>query len=188
MSVPYDKYYQTKNLFGEPYPELIDYFSAYPKKSTLLDVGCGQGRDAIALAKLGYQVTGIDSSKVGIEQMNRVAKAEGLQLAGQVADIYSFDNYDAFDVILFDSMFHFSKKDKEKEVNLLKKVFSTIKPGSIVVVRIQDTGKKVEVLQQTVQAEKQMHFLENKQFKYTFEDRESGHTSITDYRMLVVEK
>lgn len=31
MTVTYDKYYQTENLFGEPYPELIEFFAEYPE-------------------------------------------------------------------------------------------------------------------------------------------------------------
>ena len=52
MNVSYDKQYQTENLFGEPYSE----------RGRLLDLGCGQGRNAIPLAQLGYEVTGMDIS------------------------------------------------------------------------------------------------------------------------------
>lgn len=127
MTVAYDKYYQTENLFGEPYSELIEFFDKYPKKGKVLDLGCGQGRDAIALARLGYSVTGIDNSKIGIEQMNEISEIEKLELDGQVGDIYSFDQFDEFDTVLLDSMFHFAKKDKEKEVGLIKRIVSQIK-------------------------------------------------------------
>ena len=30
----YDKYYQTKNLFGKPYPELIDFYSKIEEKTS----------------------------------------------------------------------------------------------------------------------------------------------------------
>ena len=76
MSQEYDKYYQTENLFGEPYPELIKLYGAIEHKGKLLDLGCGQGRDAIALARLGYEVVGIVYSKVGIAQLYKIAKKE----------------------------------------------------------------------------------------------------------------
>ena len=66
MSI-YDDYYKTENLFGEPYKELVAFFKKYPLKGKLLDIGCGQGRNAIPLAKIGYQVTEIDIAKFGIE-------------------------------------------------------------------------------------------------------------------------
>ena len=76
MNIAYDKYYQSENLFGDPYPELVEFFAKYPQKGKILDLGCGQGRDAIALARLGYSVTGVDSSKVGIDQMIQVSQNE----------------------------------------------------------------------------------------------------------------
>jgi len=74
VTVTYYKYYEAENLFGEPYPELIEFFAEYPRKRKVLDLGCGQGRDAIALARLGYSVTGIDNSRVGIDQMNEIGQ------------------------------------------------------------------------------------------------------------------
>ncbi|NER10443.1 Tellurite resistance protein TehB [Muriicola jejuensis] len=188
MTVTYDKYYQTENLFGEPYSELIEFFDEFPNKGKLLDLGCGQGRDAIALARLGYSVTGIDNSKVGIDQMNQIGQVENLNLVGQVDDIYAFDRFDEFDIIILDSMFHFAKKDKEKEIGLIKKIISDLRNGSLVVVCIQDTGDKVQILNKALDFKKKRKRLMDKDFKYIFEDKHSGHKSETDYRMIIVEK
>ena len=188
MTVTYDKYYQTKNLFGEPYPELIEFFAEYPRKGKVLDLGCGQGRDAIALARLGYSVTGIDNSKVGIDQMNQIGHDENLDLGGQVGDIYAFDRFSEFDIVLMDSMFHFAKKDKEKEIGLIKKIVSDMRKGSLMVVCIQDTGEKVKILNKAIDFERKHKRLSDKKFKYVFEDSNSGHKSETEYRMIVIEK
>lgn len=188
MKNPYDKYYQTENLFGEPYPELIDFFSNYKNKGKVLDLGCGQGRDAIALSRLGYEVTGIDNSKVGIEQMNQIAKDENLKLFGQVSDIYTFDNFHEFDIILLDSMFHFNKKDKEKEIGLIKKIVYEIRIGCILVFCIQDTGTKVKQLIKAIDFENKINRILDKNFKYIYEEKETGFKSETDYKMLVFEK
>ncbi len=188
MTVTYDKYYQTENLFGEPYPELIEFFAEYPKKGKVLDLGCGQGRDAVALARLGYSVTGIDNSEVGIDQMNQIEQNEKFNLVGQVGDIYAFDRFNEFDVVLIDSMFHFAKKDKEKEIGLIKKIVSEIRNGSLVVICIQDTGDKVQTLNEAIDFAKRLKRLVDKEFKYVFEDSDSGHKSETNYRMIVIEK
>ena len=63
------------------YPELIDFFKHYEPEGNIIDLGCGQGRDSISQAKLGYKVTGIDNSKVGIDQMNTISKKERLIMA-----------------------------------------------------------------------------------------------------------
>lgn len=188
MTVKYDKYYQTEQLFGEPYPELIDFFIDYPEKGKLLDLGCGQGRDAIALARLGYSVTGIDTSHVGIAQMIQIGKDENLDLRGQVIDIYDFDRFDEFDIVLLDSMFHFAKKDKEREIQLIKKIISDLREGCIIVFCIQETNGKVQILNKAIDFERNLKRLKDMELKYVFVDKDSGHKSETDYRMIIVEK
>ena len=93
----------------------------YSKKGKILDLGCGQGRDSIALARIGYNVTGIDNSKVGIEQMNQIAESESLTLTGKVTDIFEFDNFAEYDFILLDSMFHFAKTSLFLTSKLIKR-------------------------------------------------------------------
>jgi 2-polyprenyl-3-methyl-5-hydroxy-6-metoxy-1,4-benzoquinol methylase len=188
MAVTYDKYYEAENLFGNPYPELIEFFAEYSKKGKILDLGCGQGRDSIPLARIGYNVTGIDNSKVGIEQMNRIAEAESLTLTGKVTDIFEFDNFVGYDFILLDSMFHFAKNDRKKETDFIKRILSKIKNGCLVIFCVQDTGKKIEILNKTIDFEKQLNRVIDTKFEYIFEDKENGHKSKTDYRMVVVEK
>ena len=188
MKVAYDKYYETENLFGEPYPELIDFFTKEIKNGKVLDLGCGQGRDAIALAKLGFDVTGIDNSKVGIDQMNEIATSNNLPLKGVVADIFLFDDFENYDVILLNSMFHFAKKDKAKEIAFIKNIISKIKENGIIIFCIRDTGTKVETLNTVLFSDKELESVEDKKMKYTFEDKETGHSSTSDYRMIVVKK
>lgn len=186
MTESYNKYYQTENLFGEAYPELINLFAGYPRKGKVLDLGCGQGRDAIPLARLGFSVIGIDSSKVGIEQMNQIAKSQNLDLKGVVSDIFEFENFTEYDFVLLDSMFHFTKKDRKKETEFIKKILAEIKDGCLLIVCIQDTGKKVKILNETIDYENQVNRLIDNKFKYVFEDSESGYKSETDYRMFVI--
>jgi SAM-dependent methyltransferase len=51
---PYNKYYEKEAYFGKPYPGLVDYFMTYPERNVVLDLGCGQGRDAPFLGRIGY--------------------------------------------------------------------------------------------------------------------------------------
>lgn len=188
MTLSYDKHYQTENLFGEPYPELMSFFSEYPKNGKVLDLGCGQGRDSIPLARLGFDVTGIDNSKVGIEQMNQIAKTENLKLNGIIADIFEFDNFAEYNFVLLDSMFHFEKNDRKKETKFIKKILSKIRKGCFLIFCIQDTGNKVEILNTTIDYGKQLNRISDIKFKYIYKDHESGHQSETNYRMIVVKK
>lgn len=186
MAIGYDKYYQTENLFGNPYPELIDFFRAYQNTGKLLDVGCGQGRDAIALARLGFEVTGIDHSKVGIAQMNGIAADENLPLTGRVLDIFEFENFNVYDFVLLDSMFHFEKNDLQKEANFVKRIQSEVKSNCLMIFCIQDTGKKVEILNNCIDYRSKVERLRDQKFDYIFEDKETGHKSKSPYRMIIV--
>ncbi|MDN5212226.1 methyltransferase domain-containing protein [Fulvivirgaceae bacterium BMA12] len=185
MAVAYDKYYQTANLFGDPYPELIDFFKNYPQRGQLLDMGCGQGRDAIPLARLGYNVTGVDHSKVGIAQMKKTAQAENLSLKGMVVDIYQYDHFSEFDFILLDSMFHFTRVDKKKETDLVKRILLGSRKDAVIVFCLQHTGNKVSILNKTIDAVGNQKRIFETDLAYNYQDTQSGHSSTTNYKMIV---
>lgn len=75
----YEKIYANRNR--EEASQLADLIETIiPKNSypTLLDLGCGRGRHSIALAKRGYQVTGIDLSEAAIQKAKHLSEVEGL--------------------------------------------------------------------------------------------------------------
>lgn len=186
--VKYDTYYKSKNLFGEPYPELIAFYSSIEQKGKLLDLGCGQGRDSIPLAKLGYSVVGIDNSKVGIEQLNTIANKENLPLKGFVDDIYSYSKFDEFDFILLDSMFHFGKKEREKEVAFLNRLLDKSSPNTLITICIQNAGEKLNILDSIILSHKKLDLVNRVNLIYHFKDKESNHSSKSKYEMITVKK
>lgn len=188
MSSNYDEYYQTENLFGKPYPELISFYASFENKGKLLDLGCGQGRDAIALAKLGYQVTGIDYSSVGINQLNTIAKNENLPLKGIVGDIYQFSEFHKYDFILMDSMFHFGKKEKDKEVKFLENLFSKSATQTYITICIQNTKHKIDTLDDIISSYKNIQIIDRINLVYTYKDQATNHESQTQYEMITLKK
>jgi len=61
------EYKKNPGLFGtEPSSLVVSHGLLIPAAGKVLDVGVGQGRNAIALARRGCQVTGIDPSEVAI--------------------------------------------------------------------------------------------------------------------------
>lgn len=79
-----------------------------PEAQSLLELGCGTGRHAIALATYGYYVHGIDVSPqmLDLYQRNRVGLSDELleKLAYQQGDIRTIHLNKKFDVVL--SLFH----------------------------------------------------------------------------------
>ena len=105
-----------------------------------------------------------------------------------VEDIFEFDNYSENDFVLLNSMFHFAKKDKKREADFIKKIISNIKKVCLVIFCIQDTGKKVEILNETIDFERPLERIEDKIFTYVYEDQESNHRSETEYQMIIIKK
>ncbi|KRT54732.1 class I SAM-dependent methyltransferase [endosymbiont of Ridgeia piscesae] len=60
-----------------------------PATGDALELACGLGGNALALARAGLRVTAWDLSPVAIKQLNTAADAEGLSLSAQVRDIES---------------------------------------------------------------------------------------------------
>lgn len=77
-----DRYRSREQLFsGEPNGALVAEVSDLPAGHAL-DVGCGEGADALWLARRGWQVTAIDISRVALQ---RAAAATDTELADRVA-------------------------------------------------------------------------------------------------------
>lgn len=188
MKVEYDQYYQTENLFGEPYPELITFFLSFNRRGTLLDIGCGQGRDTIALARLGFEVVAIDHSRVGIQQLKEVAEKDQLSIQALVTDIYEYSDYHVFDFILLNSMFHFGKREKAKETALLKRIIERAKPNAHLIICIQALAKKLSTLSSIIAEEASVEIVHKEYFNYEFIDQETDHRSKTNFALIACRK
>jgi len=75
MSYNYDKLYgETRDALGAPTSIFVDFFDQFDRTNVrVLDVGCGQGRDAIFIARKDHRVVGVDISPNGIRDLQDVA-------------------------------------------------------------------------------------------------------------------
>jgi SAM-dependent methyltransferase len=70
-----------------------------------LDVGCGQGRNAIWLAQQGHTVTAVDVSDLAIAQAEELAVAAGVDVDFATVDIAEWEPpASAFDLVLLSYM------------------------------------------------------------------------------------
>ena len=70
----------------DPNRFLADYATGLTPRR-VLDLGCGQGRNAVWLATQGHRVTGIDLSPVAIEQARRMAADRTVDALFEVANV-----------------------------------------------------------------------------------------------------
>lgn len=72
----------------------------FPSFGRALDIGAGEGRNALFLASRGLDVLAIDQSAVGMQKAQRLAQERGLTLSSQAVDLQDFDaDHDSFDVV-----------------------------------------------------------------------------------------
>src|SRR5687768_6279671 len=66
-----------------------------------LDVACGEGRNAVWLASLGWTVTGVDFSPVGLDKARRLAQERGVSVEWVTADVTTYEPpAGAFDLVV----------------------------------------------------------------------------------------
>lgn len=75
-----------------PWPGLVQLFARFvAPTSRVLDLGCGLGTNALALAELGHEVLGVDISPTAIAQAQAKRDAAGIACAFRVADFLTND-------------------------------------------------------------------------------------------------
>jgi SAM-dependent methyltransferase len=143
--VTYDKHYRADpRACGEPFKEFVRFVEQLDiEHADILDIGCGQGRDAFLFAHKGHTVLGIDVSEVGIAQMIERAAREAVAVRGIVADIVIWEPTDQFDVVLIDRVLHMLADDDERAAVLDKAATATREGGFVL---IADGPKHREVI------------------------------------------
>lgn len=98
---PYPEYSQK---MAELLPAVVGRFGVKPR--TILDVACGEGTFAVAMAKKGFQVTGVDLSPHMLRFARERAKKENVNVEFLLQDMRSLTFEGSFDIVTcwFDSL------------------------------------------------------------------------------------
>jgi SAM-dependent methyltransferase len=95
------RYAAVENLWAtRPNRFLVAEVSELPP-GRALDLACGEGQNAIWLASLGWEVTGVDYSEVAIAKANARAKRDGVTVEFTSADLVEHEpEHAAYDLVL----------------------------------------------------------------------------------------
>lgn len=105
----YDERYASQSLYWTARPSATCYevLRRMPpdRPVRLLDIGCGEGRNAIFFARNGYYVDAFDVSARGVEKMEYLAAQLGVHLHGFHANVNEFRLAEPYDVLFSTGVF-----------------------------------------------------------------------------------
>lgn len=123
--------------FGDVSQEISDLIPRLPIGSKVLDVGCGDGRNAIPLARAGCAVTAIDISESGIRKLKTQSEREGLDISASVADMTTYSYEDMYDLIIAHGCLHLVHR-KQREMMIESFKSHTVSSGYNVIAAFTD--------------------------------------------------
>jgi len=106
---------------------------------TVLDAGCGFGRNLVHLLRQGCQVYALDQNPEGVEHVRQLSASleTGLPLENfQVGEIEKMPFPDAIaDVVLCNAVLHFARDDRHFRA-MLAELWRVLKPGGLLFCRL----------------------------------------------------
>ncbi len=131
-----EKYSRPTFIFGKsPAQFLAENYHFIPYEGNVLDMGMGEGRNAVFLAQKGYKVTGVDISSVAVRKAAVLAQEFGVKIKGVVASMTDYKPSAPFDAIV---CFYYVDR------SLVEKIKSWLKPGGILIYEAYTTREKAK--------------------------------------------
>ena len=117
------------NAYDERYAEEGYYWGKKPSESCekalefieephgkkLLDLGCGEGRNAVYFAEKGFRVTALDLSEEGLKKARRYAEEKGVEIKTIHADLNDYSLKEKYDVIFSTGSLQYIPKESRKD-------------------------------------------------------------------------
>jgi SAM-dependent methyltransferase len=100
------------------------------KEGRVLVMGVGGGREAIYLARQGYEVTGIDFIPQMVEKAKENAAKQGLVIDGLVQEISKLAvPAESYDIVWLSAAMYSGIPTRNRRIEMLKRIKRALKPG-----------------------------------------------------------
>ncbi|WP_070962951.1 class I SAM-dependent methyltransferase [Vibrio sonorensis] len=121
-------YRSTDYVYGVEPNDFLRKHANHLPKGKILSLAEGEGRNAVYLAKLGYEVTAVDCSMVGLEKARLLAKHNGVDINFIHSDLVDFDiGWNQWDGIVS----IFCPLSSEQRASVLRRVELGLKVGGV---------------------------------------------------------
>ena len=99
-------------------------------RGAALDIGCGEGADAIWLAEQGWQVTAVDVSPTAVERGRRAATERQVEVQWHAIDLLGEPPSEQFDLVTL----HYPAFPIEQAEAVVRLLTGSVKPGGLLLV------------------------------------------------------
>lgn len=123
--------YHRKTFFVNPSSFLKPFVKLIPKGASVLDVGCGSGRDVLWLKKRGFIVSGFEKSP-GL--VNLARKHTGCEIIEGDFETYDFAKLTFDAVLLSGALVHIPP---EKLSNIFKRITAVLKENGFIYISLK---------------------------------------------------
>lgn len=86
------------------------------RDTKLLEIGCGEGKDALFFARNGYNVTAFDIAQSGIDKLKRLAGMYHVQINAFRADMLTYKLDEEYDIIYSSRALHHIKPERRIDI------------------------------------------------------------------------
>src|SRR5690349_828683 len=120
-----ERYSESDRIWsGKPNVALVAQVAGL-RPGRALDLGCGEGADAVWLAKQGWQVTAVDISGVALERAASHAAEAGVTIDFQRRDLATSLPEGEFDLVSAQFLHFWGEFDREK---ILRRAAASVAP------------------------------------------------------------
>lgn len=121
--------YDSKNFaYGTtPISFLVEESNRLPPDATVVELGAGEGRNAVYLAEAGFRVTAVDYAERGLSKLQRLARERGVHVETICTDVLSWNPPMKWDVVVI-SFLHMPLPQRFRLYELIKMI---LRPGGL---------------------------------------------------------